>query len=45
LLAYWDVAAGGWVEARGVVPVRVGGSSRDIKLTGSGTPTVRADDP
>lgn len=33
-LSYWDANAGRWVRAVGTVPVFVGSSSADIRLTG-----------
>ena len=33
-LSIWDLVAQEWKLQRGVYPVRVGGSSRDVKLTG-----------
>ena len=34
-LSYWDAATGRWITPRGTVPVYVGSSVQDIRLTGS----------
>ena len=34
-LSYWDVATHGWKVAPGDYYIEVGGSSRDIRLTGN----------
>jgi beta-glucosidase len=33
-LSHWDATANRWVSRRGEVPVYVGSSSRDLRLTG-----------
>ncbi len=34
-LSYWDVNAGAWVMPAGRVPVYVGASARDVRLSGA----------
>jgi beta-glucosidase len=34
-VSYWDPDAGRWVTPSGEVPVYIGSSSRDIKLSGT----------
>jgi beta-glucosidase len=33
--SYWDTAKHAWITANGTLPVYVGSSSRDIRLSGS----------
>jgi beta-glucosidase len=44
-LSYWDTDMGAWVTPPGTVPIYVGSSSRDVRLTGSaqiGVPAARS---